>query len=237
MTFPDDSIQSLVGDWWLHSDQPTLKRGSLITAFVPYVDQQPYCFVPVGRSEPTEHTKAEITVTPLKVGQKLEQAQLPVAAMTPNNREVWAAYRAKRRPCIVLGLKGKPVDKSLTKNKPKRATSPTIIVAPFYGVDQNTEARAGYSDAFVERVKHLVYPQFHWDMLPLPGACESILRLDQIQPIGITYPTYWLSGYCLSNSGLNVIDDLIRKNLLGLDFKSDEISTYMELIADLETSN
>ena len=63
---------------------------------------------------------------------------------------------------------------------------------------------------FVERIRHCEYPQFVWDKLPIGGPDESILRLDHIQPIGMHYNSYDLSGYELGSDALEVIDEYIR---------------------------
>lgn len=128
-----------------------------------------------------EHGEARVKVTPLKVDQPLKQTYLPVAAMPLHRGEVWAAYRAKVRPCLVLGsTDAPPVDKQLTMGMPKYMTAPMLLVAPHYGADKDG-ARTGYNPEFIERIRHCEYPQFVWNPLPiLGGPKESILRLDQI---------------------------------------------------------
>ena len=210
--YPDDCLQNLITqeDWWVKNDENTLCRGALIYSFITHVDQIPYTFSPVGRTEATQHNSAIVKVAPLKVNQPLKQTELPVAAMALNHGEVWAANRAKRRPCVIIGTKGMPIEKSLIQGKPKHTTAPTILVAPFYGIDKNTH-RAGYKPEFVERVRHCEYPQFMWDRLPISGNTkESILRLDHLQPIGTHHNSYKLSEFKLSNTGLDVIDDLYQ---------------------------
>ncbi len=183
--FPEDSLQSLIlpSEWWIKNEHSMLCRGSLIFPFVPHVDQVPYIFEPIGRTEATEHNSAIVRVSPLKVNQPLQQLNLPVAAMPLHEKEVWAAYRAKKRPCLVFSSDGNKVEKILTRGKPNHATAPTFLAAPYYGIDKNVK-RAGYNPEFVEMVRHCQFPQFHWDKLPFPGGEESILRLDQLQPFG-----------------------------------------------------
>src|SRR5690606_34576001 len=102
--------------------------------------------------------------------------------MSLHEGEVWAAYRAKKRPCLVLSNLSQPVDKSLTRGKPNWTTAPTILCARYYGATRGT--RAGFSDEFVTRIRHCEYAQFFWDCLPFPRGEESILRIDQLQPVG-----------------------------------------------------
>ena len=101
------------------------------------------------------------------------------------------------------------VNKSLTQGKPKSQTAPTLLVAPFYGVDQNNK-RSGYSDGFVQAVRHLEYPQFLWDKLPVSGTSESILRLDHLQPIGAHYASYTFTNYTLSDDALSILDEMLE---------------------------
>lgn len=210
MSFPEDSMQSAVGgDWWLPCNPTPIERGTLLWSFIPHFDQTPYMFEPIGRSDPESHGAAEVSVKPLRANAPLTQVALPVAAMPLNHGEVWAAYRAKKRPCIVLGAGGQPVENELIKGKPKSHTAQTLIVAPYFGADQNGK-RAGYSEAFIERVRHCEYPQFFWDQLPTNGAKESILRLDQIQAIGSHHNSYAPTGFKLSTEALIVLDDMYK---------------------------
>ncbi len=210
--FPEDSLQNLLSDpetWWVQNKEQKPCRGALAYAFLPYTDQIPYGFTPKGRSNPKEHSKAEITVEPLKINQPVEKINLPVAAMLLSKNEVWAAYRAKKRPCLILGASNAQIEKALTKGKPNHATAPTYIIAPYYGIQQNVN-RSGYSAQFVERVRHCEYPQFFWDKLPKSGTEESLLRLDHIQPIGAHYQAFNISPYKLSDEALELIDEMLK---------------------------
>lgn len=239
MNYSDDCIQSIIApdDWWVKYDTNKICRGALIYTFIPHVDQLPYTFEPIGRSKAEQHDRAEVNVKPLKVGEVLKQAELPVAAMPLYGNEVWAAYRAKKRPCLTLGTNFPTVDSDLTKKKPKSSTANTTIVAPFYGADENNN-RAGYTRDFIERVRHLEYPQFHWDSLPNKNKNspkESILRLDHLQPVGSHYMSYKLSGYKLSDEAMNLIDELVNwqflkgfpKDSLLIDYRKSIESNFL----------
>ena len=65
--YPEDSIQAVSGasDWWVQDAKHEIRRGSLIYAFVPHVDQLPYTVEPVGRRQPDQHTAAEVKIAPL----------------------------------------------------------------------------------------------------------------------------------------------------------------------------
>lgn len=231
--FPEDCLQSIVepDPWWINNKEGKLCRGALVFAFIPHVDQVPYAFEPLGRTIATEHDNADIRVTPLKVDQPLKKVSLPVAAMPTYDNEVWAAYRAKKRPCVVFGAEKAMVEKAMTRGKPNSATAPTYLVAPFYGAVQNAK-RSGYNPLFVERVRHCEYPQFHWDELPFPGGCESILRLDHLQPIGSHHNAYKLSDYKLSDSAMDILDDMLRWLVWGGVPKNSVLLTYRQIIEE-----
>lgn len=103
MMFLEDSLQSTIsGEWWIKNSSKKICRGALVFSFSPHIDQIPYGFEPIGRTNATEHDSATVRVSALKVDQPLKQTKLPVAAMPLNEKEVWAAYRAKVRPCLVF---------------------------------------------------------------------------------------------------------------------------------------
>ncbi|WP_368428031.1 hypothetical protein [Sulfuricaulis sp.] len=193
---------------------------------MPHVDQVPYAFEPVGRTDANRHDSATLRVAPLSANQPLKKKDLPVAAMPQSGGEVWAAYRAKMRPCLVIGSHNPAVDRALTEGTPKNSTAPTVLVAPYYGVDKDSR-RAGYSPEFVERVRHCEYPQFVWDRLPITaGPDESILRLDQLQPISAQDTSYKLSEFKLSDGALEIIDELVHWLIWGGVDRDSLIALY-----------
>lgn len=228
--YPEICVQQIVlpSAWWEENGEQRVCRGALITAFVPHFDQIPYRFEPVGRTDPEQHTEAVVRVTPLRVDAPLKPVDLPVAAMPLNANEVWGAYRAKRRPCVVLGESAPAVEKSLVQGKPRSATAPTLLVAPFYGASQKRGQRAGYTKEFVDRVRQCEYPQFLWD--DVPGGEESILRLDQIQPIGAHHDSHRLTKYRLSRDALQIVDEMITWLIMGGVEANSLIASYRKLI-------
>lgn len=227
--YPEDCVQSLIDHWWVDNTDRVLCRGALVSAFVPHADQVPYTFEPVARTEATRHDSATIQVAPLRVGQPLKKTELPVAAMPLHLGEVWAAYRAKRRPCLIIGSPSRSVDHTLTRGMARHSTAPTVLAAPYYGVTREG-SRGGYNPAFVERIRHCEYPQFLWDELPISGVEESILRLDHLQPIGTHHAAYQLSEYKLSNDALEVVDELFRLLIWGEIPEDSLIALYREEI-------
>ena len=227
--YPEDCVQSLIDPWWVNNTDRVLCRGALVFAFVPHADRVPYRFEPVARTEATRHDSATIRVAPLRVGQPLKRTELPVAAMPLHSGEVWAAYRAKRRPCLIIGSDFPRADRALTQGMARHSTAPTVLAAPYYGVTRDG-SRGGYNPAFVEQIRHCEYPQFLWDELPTSGSEESILRLDHLQPIGTHHNAYQLSGYKLSADALEVVDELFSWLIWGQVPGDSLIEMYQELI-------
>lgn len=204
--WPDDSPQSLIGEWWENDTTCNLRRGRLIKAFIPHVSQTPYVLTPEGRSEPTTHDKAKFTIAPLQIGQRRKPDKLPVAGLPEYDNEVFCVYRAKVRPCLILSEASPSIPDRLRQGKPKWQTSPTLLVAPYYGGDQDGK-RAGFSEQFIANIRRCYYPQYFWDKLPLPGSAFSILRFDHIQPIGNHHDSIECSPHCLSAGALSFFDE------------------------------
>lgn len=234
MTYPDDSVQSLVaeGRWWEATEEKEPSRGSLIFAFAPHVDQVPYTIKEVARAKAKEHNTGIIDIAPLEMKRPRRREDLPVAAMSLAANELWLAYRGKKRPCLVLGSTHPEVDNDLRRNMPKRSTDQVVLVAPYYGVDQDG-SRAGYNPALVERIRHAEYARFFWDKLPISGKPEeSILRLDHIQPIGTKQNSYELAGFRLSDRAMPVIDDWISWLVWGGVSPESPLNEYRKIIVD-----
>lgn len=94
-------------------------------------------------------------------------------------------------------------------------TALTILVAPFVGVDQKG-TRGGYNPEFVEHIRCCEYPQFIYDKLPLGSVDESLLRLDQLQPIGKNHDSIECTKYCLSEAAMEIVDEWIIWILTGM---------------------
>ena len=233
--YPEDCVQSIIdpSDWWIENKEKNLCRGALIFAFAPHVDQVPYTFEPLGRKEADQHGSARVKVTPLRVNQPLKGTDLPVAAMPLYAGEVWAAYRAKKRPCLVIGSGSMSVDQKLTIGMAKHSTAPTILAAPYYSAIGDGK-RGGYKPALLERIRHCEYPQFLWDCLPVSKKThESILRFDHLQPIGTHHDSYQLTEYKLSSGALEVVDELLQWLVWGGVHEDSLIAMYREEIESI----
>ncbi|MBE0599374.1 MAG: hypothetical protein IH614_19195 [Desulfuromonadales bacterium] len=208
--YPDDCVQAFVEPtWWDKDAGKDLRRGRLVWVFVPISDQIPIKLTVTGRSEPTEHNSALVKLEPLRVRERQRKTPLPVAAIPQYENEERGVYRVKRRPAIIVADGSEEVPRQVTLGKSKRNTAPMILVAPSFGCDEG-KGRDGYRQEFIDLVRRGTFPQFFWDKLPLPGASESIIRLDQIQPIGRHNDAVEATEYCLSREALEVLDDWIH---------------------------
>lgn len=234
-SFPDASIQSLVGDWWIEDrDKPELCRGRLLRAFIPFVDQEPRALTAEGRAEATDHRRAIYKVEPLRVSQQRSAPRLPVAAMPGVPGEIQAVYRAKLRPALVLGGEStEPVDPSLTKGMAKWQTAQTVLVAPYFGITGGA-TRGGFNQVFVERIQRAEYPEYVWDRLPIGGSPGgSVLMLKQLQAIGRHYNAYELTPFRLSRDALGVMDDWVAWLLTGGLDPDGVLAMFREGVANL----
>lgn len=209
LKFTEECIQNLISpdEWWIEDSSKQVSRGRLIQAYVPHVGAIPNRLSVAGRTESTVHTSAKFEIEPFRYGDKKKHLNLPVAALPAYSNEELLVFRAKRRPLLVVADNSQEVDKKLVLGKPSWQTAPTLLVAPYYGRDEGTGNRSGFNAEFVERIRQCEYPQFFWDKLPLPGACESIMRIDHIQPIGNHHETYILTNYRLSEDALMIFDE------------------------------
>ncbi len=208
--YPEESIQAYVSSWWSIDETREIRRGRLIKAFVPHVHQVPMTLIPKGRTDPTDHSRADYTLAPLRIAQPSPTYKLPVAALPDYEGEIRTVYRAKKRPVLVISAGGPDIPRELRIGKPKWQTAPTILVAPYYGADEG-DKRSGFSDEFVERVKRCEYPHYVWDILPLTNTVrESILRLDHIQPIGRHHDAYEWTDHCLSDEAMLIFDEWLH---------------------------
>jgi hypothetical protein len=207
LSFPNDCIQSIAGgEWWIKDDSSSLCLGRLVKAAIPHIDQIPKMFTPRGRKAPTIHDAATFQVEPFNIKNYGKHSKLPVAGLPAYPREVNIVQRAKRRPSVILGLGGPTIPKKDNPGKPSWQTSPTLLVAPYYGVDEGTE-RSGWAEAFVDRIRSCESSQMFWDILPLSGADSSILRLDQLQAIGRHHNSLEVTQWRLSETAMELMNE------------------------------
>lgn len=235
MTYPDVCIQTLIDSvWWKNYDGPDYRPGRLIWAFLPYVDQSPYRLIPLerGGEDGTRHDRAFYKLEPLNIKNAFSHSRLPHASLPEKEKEIRAVYRAKRRPAIIIGKSGPKVDKGYTTGKAAYQTLQTILVAPSYGADE--DGRAGYKPELVERIQRCEYPQFMWDILPIKTQTrESIIRLDQIQPIGKTTSSIEFTDFCLSEEALQIIYEWLEWLMTGVVSEDSRFNECRDCLLEL----
>ena len=233
-SYPEDCIQYLANDdWWVTDDSNVLHRGMLIETYVQFYYQIPFQLV-AERIAHDDHTTARFAVSSLNAsGNARPRPSLPVASMPQlQGADCFIFNRAKKRPCLVLGaVEQKAVKKVLTRGMSKALTAPFFLVAPFFGIPQ--KGRSGYNPQFVDRIIHAEYSAFFWDILPHERGCESILRLDQIQPIGAHHHSYKHLGYRLSEEAMMVMDERLDWIISG-ERRGEFLSAFHTLITEQE---
>lgn len=204
-SYPRDSAQSVMlgpgQTWWEKAGTPAVEVGRLVfPAVVPITDVAIARVLDAKRVDETKHHNAEFVLR--EVGSMATGDPLPVAALGLNPGECVAVFRAKRRrPAVVLAV-SKEVPKTEAPGVSWQRHA-MALVAPYFGVDAG--ARGGWPAPFVQRIRHLQYPQFHYDRLPVSGAAESICRLDQLQPIGLHHNTCEVTEWRLSPEALELM--------------------------------
>ena len=214
-TFPEDTIQNFIGEWWVEDKSRTLRRGRLVWTVIPFAGQIPHELVPEGRDESREHEKAKVRLLQHHVSSERPPPTLPVAALPRHPGEVYLAYKGKKRPALVLGEEPPSAAGALGKGSPMTHRVSPVLVAPYYGADQSG-GRSGFPEEFVKRVRRGEYPQYMWDRLPIRSSTDaSILRLDHLQPIGRSASVYEWTEFCLAEAALPVLDAWISWMLTG----------------------
>lgn len=230
MAIPDDCLQSIVDPWWVEDDGKTTCRGRLIWVNLPHVMPEQATLEVAGRDEPTEHATALYKIsTPFRMGAVREASKLPVAGLPRFDGEVYLVQRAKVRPAIVMNSELAELPKELRRGETKRWTQPTVIVAPAYGA--SPEGRAAPNPELLKRFRRCEYPNYLCLWLPKQDH-PSVVRLDQMQPIGAQYHNYERSNFRLSNKALALLDDWMIWLHSGVLPESD-LDDIRELLLDL----
>lgn len=205
--FPEDCVQSLAEDWWTVAEDPEVRRGQLLWAHIPFVGWLPHELVPEARSSPTDHRRVLFRLQQQRSSQRPTSSELPVAALPQYPGEAYSVYRAKLRPVLVIGTGGVEIDGALTRGAAKWQSARTYLVAPYFGAERSGQ-RGGWKPEFVRRIRRCEYPQYLWNQLPIGG--ESILRLDQIQPIGRHHEAFEYTPHRLSSDAIEILDEWLR---------------------------
>ncbi len=232
--YPENCIQYMTpGDWWQADPEKALCRGALIETYVQFYSSIPLELV-AERTEANRHERAEVKAQPLHAdGRRTVAASLPVAGLPRlAGAHCYLVNRAKKRPCLILGaIEQEAINPRLTRGMSNWKSHLFFLVAPFFGVEQ--VARDGYNPEFVDRIMQADYRAFFWDKLPGSGGLGSVLRLDQIQPVGFEHPAYRHCGYRLGSGAQCIMDEWLDWLLYNRD--GEEISEYRSFIKSLES--
>ncbi len=235
-SYPEDCIQDLLGTtaWWEKNDDHSLCRGALVSTYVQFFSSIPLELT-TERIDAQNHHKAKVVARPLHAGGTITAAEpLPVAGLPRlDGAHCYVVNRAKRRPCLVLGAVDQRLIKtSLIKGMSKWKGHLFFWVAPFFGVEQ--AARDGYNPDFVERIRHGDYRSFFWDRLPDDDGYGSILRLDQVQPVGYEHQACQHLGWRLGKQALEIMDQWL--NWLIYDhLPENDLSSFRKLMQQNDT--
>jgi hypothetical protein len=205
--YPDDSFQNFIepDPWWVDDGKREFEVGRLVKAILPFVDQNPYALETIGRAKSTEHKEALVRFVPIDIKSAIDYSRLPVAPLPQYPGETGVVYRAKKRPALIIHAGCPDIPSDLRKDKPRYQTDACILVVPFFTAESGG-GRAGYTPAFVERVRRCEYPQFFWDILPESTAgADSLMKLDHIQPVGRNHSIVEVTNYRLSDLALEIM--------------------------------
>lgn len=230
--FPTDSVQSFFDPWWVADSSGKICRGRLIKAFISHIDLAPHVLTVQGRGSATDHKTALVTVEPFNARSRPQQPKLPVAALPLHTGEHYFIYRGKVRPALVLAVESDNIDKQLVPATVRWQTAKTIVVAPYYGADQDG-TRGGWDPTFVQRIRRATYPQYMYDRLPLPGPHESIMRLDQMQALGSSRPSLSISDWKLSDEAMSVVDEWVTWHMQRKLAEDGELLAAVKALQDL----
>lgn len=228
-TYPNDALQFYVDPWWVETEKSTRERWRLGWALVRHISESPFTLQVLGRTDPKEHDQAELKIVPFDVkSPPAPRPDLPVAAMPLRANEHYCVQRGKIRPVLILAKTGTKIEPEYQRLLRSKLHHPLYLVAPFYGVDQDG-SRAGIPDEFVTRLKTCEYSQYMWDMLPNGRGRQSVLRLDQMQPIEPTACALDCTNYKLSDDAGMILDEWIIWHLRQISPATDSLfAAYKE---------
>jgi len=178
---------------------------------------KPFRLVPIGRGDNArQHDSASYRLEEFRTGQPVTNvAPLPVAGLPLRDGETYLVRRGKTRPALVIATSGQPVPQELRAGAAKWQSNPTLLVAPYYGATRDG-SRAGWNPEFVQRIQRVEYPQYVWDQLPIGGSDDgSIMRLDQVFPVGADPSNWELTPHRLSAEAMAFIDEWFSWHVTG----------------------
>jgi hypothetical protein len=163
--------------------------GQIGWAPVPFLQPQPNV-IEVERIESGSHDPVRAKFVPLRDLHftKKSPKGLPILNIHLGETEELLAYKAKKRPVVVVGTRSTVLGSLGQEAKPHHEESRTVV-APIYGLATEDDPR-GFGSILSTRVRHLLYLQFfpfaEWRETrhDLKGASwfnEGIIRFDRLQ--------------------------------------------------------
>ncbi len=235
--YPEETIQSVAadGEWWEKSTDLALCRGRLIWAFVPLIESNPKTLQGVSRgADPGDHSTATFRLAPLRAADARNRAStaFPVAALPLASGEVHGVFRTKRRPMIVLSEISPSVPRSQQLGGRGWQTSAAVLAAPAYGIAK-TPTRTGWPAGLIPFVQKAEYPQYMWDIFPNLGEpTGSIVRFDQVCPIGTGSQAYEPTENVLSPVAMTIVEDWFQWFLTGLIPERSALKAARDLLTE-----
>jgi hypothetical protein len=172
--------------------------GQIAWVPVPNLNPQPMV-VEAERTSDTSHQQVRARFVTLNDNHftRRDLKELPILNFKLGETEEMIAFKAKRRPGIIVGV-GATVLGGLDAHARAHHEEGRIVVAPAYGV-RSEDDPSGFSSVMAARVRHLLYRQYfplaEWketrSSRTVPGACslqEGIVRFDRIQFVSPSPP-------------------------------------------------
>lgn len=142
---------------------------------------------------------------------KREQKDLPILNLRLGETEEVIAYKAKRRPAVVVAMNATTIgDQKVAHHEENRC-----VVVPAYGL-QSEDDPSGFSGVMATRVRHLVYRQYfpfgEWQERRTRADCpngssltEGIIRLDRLQLVSPSPPGCMLVAVKIANEPFKLL--------------------------------
>lgn len=168
-------------------------------AWVPtcFIEHIPYVFE-FERASPTDHYAINFSIRNMKDSDFKHKTKLPVKALNLNETEECLAYKAKKRPCILLAknltLEVPAALKGTSQKFQKGLLHDAALFLPLFGID-SPEHKGGIPAAMIDRIKVLMYEQFfYFKKGTLPKSQNflienSVGRFDRIFISTLSHPT------------------------------------------------
>lgn len=225
--YPQHSIQHVFtrefggGSWWVFDPKPEACRGRLARAFVPFTEPVVRTLEPLGEEERYRVATQD--------ARKPRAEPVQVLGLPPRGESLWGLQPCKHRHVLMLSEGGVSVARDIKRGRASKwRFAKTILVAPYFSVSGGKTA--AFPEAFVEGARLGVYPQLMWDILPRGERDGSILRLDQLQPIGHAPSCYALTPWRLSEEALALVDEWVAWSMSGaLNDLDGELVVYRDV--------